>query len=187
MNTFLRVSCFGLWLCLCFAQLSSGAHLQTPSGNYQQTIQINHNLDKDVITARLVPFRIAEDIDRYHRVDLSAAFTHSYKTKQTQPQVEVELFTIVKARKLNTDLYVVFVVDGKEVHFGSNRSAVRNPVPGRRWTGERMVFSVPVEDFQQLAAAEKLAIKMGGVRFDLNDDSRLSLKLFAEKVKQIAQ
>jgi len=72
------------------------------------------------------------------------------------------------------------------VHYGSNRSAIRNPVPGRLWIGERMVFSVPVEEFQKLAAAEKLAIKMGGVRFDLNDDARMSLKLFAEKITQIA-
>lgn len=186
MQTLFRIGFYSLSLCLCFAHVSSGAYVQTPSQNYKQTIQITHNMDKDVVTARLVRFRISEEVDRYHTVDMSAAFTHSYKTKQTQPQVEVELFSIVKARKLNTDLYVVFVVDGREVHYGSNRSAVRNPVPGRLWIGERMVFSVPVEEFQKLAAAEKLAIKMGGVRFDLNDDARVSLKLFAEKITQIA-
>ena len=186
MLNFSRVGAFGFCLCLCFAHASSGAYLQTPSPNYQQTIQINHNLDTDVVTARLARFRIAENVDRYHTVDVSAAFTHSFKSKQTQPQVEVELLTVVKARRLNTDLYVVFVVDGKEVHYGSNRSAIRNPVPGRLWIGERMVFSVPVEEFHKLAAAENLAIKMGGVRFDLNDDARMSLKLFAEKIRQIA-
>jgi hypothetical protein len=185
MLRFARVGSHGLWLCLCFAHVSSSAHLQTPASTYQQTIQINHNLDKDVITARLVRFRVANDVDRYHTVDLSAEFVHSFKTKETRPKVDLEVFTVVKARRLNTDLYVVFVADDKEMHFGSNRSAIRNPVPGRLWMGERMVFSVPLEEFQKLAATEKLAIKMGGIRLDLNDDARLSLKLFAEKIAQI--
>ena len=186
MQILFKIGFYSLSLSLCFALVATTAHPQTPSPNYQQTIQINHNLDKDVTTARLVRFRLAHNIDRYHTVDLSAQFVHSFKTKPTQPKVDLEIFTVVKARKLNTDLYVVFVVDGNEVHYGSNRSAIRNPVPGRLWIGERMVFSVPVEEFQKLAAAETLAIKMGGVRFDLNDDARMSLKLFAEKITQIA-
>jgi hypothetical protein len=150
----------------------------------ERKIQIHHDLDKDVITARLEPLRIAENIGRYHRLDLAAFYTYPAKSKQAQPKVDLELSSVVKARKLNPDLYVVFVVDGKEVHFGSNRSAIRNPVPGRFWIGERMVFSVPLEDFQKLAAAEELAIKMGGVRFDLNEDVRTALKVFGETISR---
>ena len=150
----------------------------------EQKIQIHHDLDKDVITARLEPIRIADNIDRYHRLDLSAFYVYPAKSKQTQPKVDLELSSVVKARKLNPDLYVVFVVDGKDVHFGSNRSAIRKPVPGRFWIGERMVFSVPLEDFQKLAAAKELAIKMGAVRFDLNEDARTALKAFGETINR---
>jgi len=64
---------------------------------------------------------------------------------------------------LNTDLYVVFVADGEEIHFGSNRSAIRNPVRGKPWIGERMVFRIPREDFIKLTSAKKLSVKLGAV------------------------
>jgi hypothetical protein len=88
----------------------------------------------------------------------------------------------VKARRLNPDLYAVFVVDGKPIHFSSNRSAIRNPVPGRSWIGERMVFLIPREEFLKLAAAEKLAIKMGGVTFEFSDELRDSVRSFGEGI-----
>ncbi len=186
MHTLLRVG-YGFCLGLCFAQVPSIAHSQTSSSPQISTIQLNHDLVNDVTTARLVRFRVADNIDRYHSLDLSASYTYSGKTKQTKPTVDVELFTVVKARKLNSDLYVVFVVDDKEVHFGSNRSGIRNPVPGRLWVGEKMVFPLSLEEFEKLVAAEKLAIKMGSVRFDLNEDARTALKNFAEKIRQISQ
>ena len=150
-------------------------------------IEINYNLVKGVTWARLRRFRIAENIDRYHSLDLSVTSTFSDKSTPTQPKVDVELFTVVKARKLNSDLYVVFVVDGKEVHFGSNRSAIRNPVPGRLWVGEKMTFSMSLQEFEKLAAAEKLAIKMGSVSFDLNEHAREGLKGFAVGMRKIDQ
>jgi hypothetical protein len=89
---------------------------------------------------------------------------------------------VVKARRLNPDLYVEFVVDGKPIHFSSNRSAVRNPVPGRSWIGEKMVFLIPREDFLKLAAAEKLGIKMGGVTFEFSEELRDKVRLVAEGI-----
>lgn len=151
----------------------------------ERSINVNYNLDTEVTTARLVRFRIADNNDRYHSLDLSAFYTYSRKSPQTDPKVELELYSVVKARTLNSDLYVVFVLDDKEVHFGSNRSAIRNPVPGRLWIGERMVFPIPLEDYRKLAAAKELAIKMGAVRFDLDEDARRSLKAFAETIKRI--
>ncbi|HEX7294178.1 MAG TPA: hypothetical protein VF251_00410, partial [Pyrinomonadaceae bacterium] len=153
--------------------------------DYSIDIRINHDTKKDVITARLARFRIAENVDHYQSLDLSAFYTYPRKTDQAAaPKVDLELYSVVKARKLNPDLYVVFVIDGNEVHFGSNRSAIRIPVRGRPWIGERMVFSVPLEEFQKLASAKELAIKMGGVRVDLNDEAHTALKRFAEKITQ---
>ena len=135
----------------------------------------------------LLRFRIAENVDHYHTLDLGAFYTYPRKTDQTAAaKVDLELYSVVKARQLNADLYVVFLIDGKEVHFGSNRSAIRSPVRGRPWIGERMVFSVPLEEFQKLASANELAIKMGGVRVDLNDEARTALRMFAEKITQTA-
>ena len=147
-------------------------------------INIHYDPEKNQTTIKLVPFRIAENNDRYHSVDLSAFYTYSGSTKQRPENVNVELVSVVKARKLNSDLYVVFVIDGKEVHFSSSRSAIPKPVPGRLWVGERMVFSVPAQDFQTLASAKNLAIKMGGVRFELTDEMLTSIRVFADLVKR---
>lgn len=149
-------------------------------------IEINHNLDTDVITARLIPFRVGDEKEHFHRLDLSALYTYQGKNKQRDEVVNLELSSVVKTRKLNPDLYVVFIVDGREIHFPSNRSAVRNPIPGRFWVGERMVFSVPTEDFHKIAAAKELAIKMGSVRFDLDERALRALKVFGETIKKIA-
>jgi hypothetical protein len=89
--------------------------------------------------------------------------------------VKFELVSVVKARKLNTDLYVVFVIDGKEIHFSSNRSAIRRPVPGKPWIGERMVFLIPYEQFHNMAEAKTLSVKLGGVMFDFDEEMRRAI------------
>jgi hypothetical protein len=86
---------------------------------------------------------------------------------------------VVKARRLNSDLYVVFVVDGKEIHYSSNRSAIRKPVRGKPWIGERMVFMIPREDFVKMAAAKTLSVKLGDVSFDF-DQQREPIKAMSE-------
>ena len=103
--------------------------------------------------------------------------------RRTPERVNFELVSVVKARRLNSDLYVVFLVDGKPIHFSSNRSAVRNPVPGRLWIGERMDFLIPYEDFLKMAAAEKLAIKMGSEVFEIDDEVRDFLRAFSDALK----
>jgi hypothetical protein len=65
---------------------------------------------------------------------------------------------------------VVFVVDGQEIHFSSNRSAISNPVRGKPWIGERMVFKLPREKYVKLVAAKKLRVKLGDVSFDFSQD-----------------
>ena len=152
----------------------------------EHRIEISHDLVTEVVTARLIRFRVGDKKEHFHSLDLAAFYAFQGKNKQRDEVVKLELSSVVKTRKLNPDLYVVFIVDGREIHFPSNRSTVRNPIPGRFWVGERMVFSVPTEDFHKLAAAKELAIKMGSVRFDLDERALRALKVFGETIKKIA-
>jgi hypothetical protein len=147
-------------------------------------IDIHYDSDRDQTTIKLLPLRIAENNVRYHSLDLSAFYIYRSSTRQRPVKVDVEIVSVVKARRLNSDLYVVFVIDGREVHFSSNRSAIPKPVPGRLWVGERMVFSVPEKDFQKLASAKSLAIKLGPAKFVFTDEMLTSIRVFADSVKR---
>jgi hypothetical protein len=123
--------------------------------------------------------------DRYHSLSLSIRYAHTTGERNTPDVVNVELVTVVKARKLNPDLYVVFLADGRERHFGSSRSAIRNPVPGKPWIGERMVFHVPREDFLKWTEAEKLGVKLGGVVFDFSELDRAAVRAVAKTIREL--
>lgn len=123
--------------------------------------------------------------EQYHSLSYSLSYVHPGKpgTNKTPPKdVNFELVSVVKARELNTDLYVVFLVDGKEIHFSSNRSAIKKPVPGKAWIGERMVFLVPCEEFLKMAEAKTLGVKLGSVVFEFGDDARHDIKQFAKTI-----
>jgi hypothetical protein len=139
---------------------------------------------KNVTTVRLPSSQVSGAKDRYHSLSYSIYYSYPGREPASPRDVNFELRSVVKARKLSTDLYVVFVVDGKEIHFGSSRSAIRNPVRGKPWIGERMVFHVPREDFLKLAAAEKLGVKLGGVTFDFNEDVRDAVRAFAKTLNE---
>jgi hypothetical protein len=134
---------------------------------------------KNVTTVRLPSTKLSGAKGRYHSLSFSINYGYPGKTPTPPERVNFELTSVVKARSLNADLYVVFVVDGKPIHFSSNRSAIRNPVRGRPWIGEKMVFLIPREDFLKLAKAETLAIKMGGVTFEFDDQARESVRELA--------
>ena len=95
-----------------------------------------------------------------------------------------ELHSVVKGRRLSPDLYIVFVIDGKPVHFSSHRSAIRKPVPGKSWVGERMYFVIPREDFLKLAAAQKLSVKLGNVSFDFGEDQLEAVREMGTRINQ---
>ena len=137
---------------------------------------------KNVTTVRLPSTKLSGAKGRYHSLSFSINYGYQGKTPVPPERVSFELTSVVKARRLNTDLYVVFVADGKPIHFSSNRSAIRNPVRGRPWIGEKMVFLIPREDFLKLAAAETLAIKMGDVTFEFSEELRNSVRSFAEGI-----
>ena len=93
-----------------------------------------------------------------------------------------EIRSVVKGGKLNPDLYIVLLVDGETIFLSSNRWAVKNPVPGRRMIGERIVMRMPYQTFLKVTAAKKAAIRMGGTTFELDDHHREALRTLAEKV-----
>ena len=151
------------------------------AGNQFTLTESTYDLVKDVTTVRLPSTELSGEKGRYHSLSFSIYYSHPGKTPASPPErVNFELTSVVKARRLNPDLYVVFIVDGKPIHLSSNRSAIRNPVRGRPWIGEKMVFLIPREEFLKLAAAKKLAIKMGDVMFDFNDEAQAGVQVLAK-------
>lgn len=151
---------------------------------FQETkIQTTYDRAKDLTNVRLPSKRISDDKDKYRSVDFSIWCSYPGKGKRKPETVNFELVTVVKARKLNSDLYVQFLRDGEAVHFGSSRSAMMKPVPGRPWIGERMIFLMPYDDFLKLANAKRLEVSLGGVKFEFNEAIRESIRRFAEVIK----
>ena len=163
-----------------FLVLSSTLLLSTFVARAQE-VEIKKTFDeqKNTSTIQLPATRIAYEQGRYHSLDLSLTYSFKGTTPPAEPQpIDLELVSVVKARTLNTDLYVQFVVDGKPVHFGSNRAAIRNPVPGRLWMGERMVFSIPHQDLVKFSAANTLAIRFGDTTFIVSEKHLTLLRKF---------
>lgn len=131
--------------------------------------EVQYDVLKNVTSFRMPSKKISGSKDRYHSLSYSISYSYPGRDAKACTQVDFELVSVVKATKLNTDLYVLFLVDGKEIHFGSSRSAIRNPVKGKPWIGERMVFHIPREDFLKFAEATKLGVKLGGVTFDFSE------------------
>ncbi|HEX6730749.1 MAG TPA: hypothetical protein VF074_12080 [Pyrinomonadaceae bacterium] len=168
-----------------FLVLFSIATVSIASGQGQHSqIETTYNQDKNLTTVKLPMSRISDDRDRYRSLDFSVFYTYPGRENRVPSDVNFELVSIVKARKLNTDLYVVFVIDGEKIHFSSNRSAIFNPVPGRLWIGERMIFRIPYVTFKKLAAAKHLAIKVGPTNFDLSEDAVASIRRFADTIQE---
>lgn len=151
----------------------------------QAALKVETRFDeqRNLTTRSLGPVRLSGPKYRYHSLGFSLSHSYDGTTPTTSERITFELVSVVKARLLNSDLYVVFVVDGTPIHFSSNRSAIRNPVPGRLWIGERMIFSIPYGDFVRITNAEKLSLKMGGDVFDFDESTREALRIFLSAVK----
>jgi hypothetical protein len=120
------------------------------------------------------PLKISGAKDEYHSLHLAL----SYKSNETKfPEtVDFEIQTVVKKRKLNPDLYIVFLIDGEEVFLSSDRRAVTNPVPGRRLIGERIVMRMPIATYLKLTDAKSSVIRMGRTRFELSAEQKTAMK-----------
>lgn len=156
----------------------------SPTPFQQTTIQTLYDKQKNVTTVLLPTTRISGEKDRYHSLDFSISYNYVGETKHLPDRVKVELISVVKARRLNTDLNVVFVLDGEEKHFGSSRSAILKPVPGRLWIGEQMIFSIPFSDFEKFASAERIGVKLGSVAFEFDNEARDLVREFSRAMKE---
>src|ERR1700755_646738 len=93
---------------------------------YQATlVETVYDQQKNLTTVRLPATKLSGEKDRYHSLSFSIDYSFPGKTSTPPERVNFELTPGVKPRRLNPDLYVVFVVNGEPIHFSSNRSAIR--------------------------------------------------------------
>jgi hypothetical protein len=165
---------------------STGTNETVAVGIQAETAKIETVYDaaKDKTTIRLAPFRLASDQDRYISLHMSPSFSFSGRQVLTPSIIDFELQTVVKGR-LRTDLYVVFIIDGEKVFLSSNRWAVKRPVPGRVWVGERLVFRMPYETFVRITKATTFEIKFDAVKFSMGEPQRQALRDFLTYMKPV--
>lgn len=148
-----------------------------------QSVRIESSFDpaKNLTTVRLGPVQISGPKDKYHSLHFAASYSYPGRVPEKPQVIAFELKSVVKARKLKIDLYVVFVVDGESIFLSSSRSAIRNPVPGRRWVGERLVFRMPYEVLLKIAKAKQVEIRMDAVGFEVGEGALQALREFARR------
>ena len=141
-------------------------------------METNYDSNTDKTTVRLFPVQISGDRNQYHSVHIAASFSYAGREFKRPDAIEFEVQTVVKT-KLKIDLYVVFVVDGETIFLSSNRSAVKRPVPGKRWVGERLIFRMPYETLMKIKMARAVEIKMDSVRFPFSQAVLAQVQEFA--------
>lgn len=147
-------------------------------------IETTYDSSKDRTTVRLAPVQISGEKDKYHSLHMMPSFSFPGREPQRPSKIDFELQTVVKAILLDSDLYVVFIVDGETTFLSSsNRRAIMRPVPGRRWIGEQLIFNMPYEMLQKITKAKKFAIKFEGVLFEVGEPQLQTLRDFATQVK----
>src|ERR1700730_11905700 len=151
---------------------------QTPQMETVQVAKIETNYDsnKDRTTVSLAPVKISGEKDKYHSLHMAPSFSFPGHQPERPAIIDFELQTIVKARFLDSDLYVVFIVDGETIFLSSNRRGYPRPVPGRRWVGERLVFRMPYETFLKITKAKKFEIRFDGISFPVGEKQLQALR-----------
>src|SRR2546425_7440598 len=145
-------------------------------------IETTYDSIKDRTTVRLAPVQISGEKDKYHSLHMAPSFSFPGHEPQRPDIIDFELETVVNARLLDTDLYVVFIVDGETIFLSSNRWGIPRPAPGRRWVGERLVFHMPYETFMKVTKAKKFEIKFDGVKFEVGEPQMQTLRELASKM-----
>ena len=145
-------------------------------------IKTSYDPGKDRTTVVLAPVQISGEKAQYHSLHFTASFSFPGHVQTKPAAIDFELQSIVKARSLKIDLYVVFVTDGETIFLSSNRSARKNPIRGRPWIGERLVFRMPYETFEKIANATTLEIKMDSVTFKVGTGQLAALRQFQTKI-----
>jgi hypothetical protein len=157
--------------------------LKTQSTSAPDTLKIGTSYDAklDKTTVRLVPVQISGENGKYHSLHMSPAFTYPGKKPRKPEIIDFELRSVVKGR-LDTDLYVLFVIDGEKVFLSSARWGIKRPVSGRVWMGERLVFRMTYETFEKITRARAFEICFDGVRFPLSEEHLRLLRVFADRM-----
>lgn len=138
-------------------------------------VETTYDVSRNRTTVRLSPVLISGEKDKYHSLHMSPSFSFPGSQRAVPAIVDFELQTIVKGR-LKTDLYVVFIIDGETVFLSSNRRAIKRPVPGRVWVGERLVFRMPYETFVKITKAREFQLKFDGVKFSVGETQKQALR-----------
>jgi hypothetical protein len=138
-------------------------------------VEGSYNAEKDETTVRLAPVKISNGRGKYVSLHLSPSFKFPGRSLLEPAIIDFELQTVVRGR-LSTDLYVVFIIDGETVFLSSNRWAIKRPVPGRVWTGERLVFRMPYETYVRITNARTFEIKFDGLRFPVGKTQKEALR-----------
>ena len=159
---------------------SAQAQVGTEKAVATPAIETSYDSGKDKTTVRMSRMQISGDKGPYHSLHLAPAYSYPGQGPKTPEIIDFELQTVVKARKLRVDLYVLFVIDGEKIFLSSNRWSVKKPVPGRPWVGERLVFRMPYETLLKLANAKHASIRMADIDFELSNDHLRALRVFAE-------
>jgi hypothetical protein len=137
-------------------------------------VEGSYDAVKDETTVRLLPVKISNGQGKYVSIHMSPSFKFPGRSLLEPRIIDFELQTVVRGR-LSTDLYVVFIIDGETVYLSSNRWAVKRPVPGRVWMGERLVFRMPYETYVKITKARTFAVKFDGVKFSVGEKQKDAL------------
>lgn len=159
--------------------------IASPAQESTAKVEISYDTEKDKSTIRLSPVQISGECGKYISLHMSPSFSVPVRNPPFSPPeiIDFELQTVVRAKLLSTDLYVVFMIDGEKVFLSSNRWAVKRPVPGRVWIGERLVFRMPYETFVKLTEADAVDIKFDAVTFSLGETQKQALREFLSYMK----
>jgi hypothetical protein len=174
-----------LALILSVSQLNVG---QSPSqtavsvGSHATKTETTYEAEKDKTIIKLAPLQISGENGKYVSLRMSPTFSFHGRQLVTPAIIDFELQTVVRGR-LRTDLYVVFMIDGEKVFLSSNRWAIKRPVPGRVWMGERLVFRMPYETFVKITKANSFAIKFDAVTFSVGETQKQALRDFLTYMK----
>ena len=144
--------------------------------------ETTYDAEKGRTIIKLAPLLISGENGKYHSLQMSPSFSFPGRQVVTPSIIDFELQTVVRGR-LRTDLYVVFMIDGEKVFLSSSRWAIKRPVPGRVWMGERLVFRMPYETFVKITKAKSFEIKFDAVTFSVGETQKQALRDFLTYLK----
>jgi hypothetical protein len=181
MKNTMKTFCLLLVTLVVITAICAGQNSPTPAPQPAK-IETTYDSAKERTIVRLAPVLISGEQGKYRSLQMSPYFTFPGHEAVTPAIVDFELQTVIKGR-LRTDLYVLFIIDGEKVFLSSSRWAVKRPVPGRVWVGERLVFRMPYETFVRITQAKTFAISFDGISFPVGEAQQQALRELLTRMK----